>query len=140
MEDVFENTVRFAEIDAQGVVFYGNYVTYQDEAFTEYLEAIDYPHDQLYHADWDVRVVHVELDYADSARYRDDLINAIRVDAIGTSSIELEYECRRASDGAVLVEGGVVHVAIDEDGSTIRVPDAFREAVVEFQTVPPDPV
>ena len=28
---VWENRVRFEETDLQGVVFYGNYVTYQDE-------------------------------------------------------------------------------------------------------------
>lgn len=140
MQDVFENTVRFAEVDAQGVVFYGNYVTYQDEAFTEYLGQLDTEYGQLHFADWDVRVAHVELDYRESARFRDDLVNAIRIESIGTSSIQVAYECRRAADDAVLVEGAVVHVAVDEDGASTRVPDDFREAVVAYQAVPPDPV
>jgi len=36
--------------------------------------------------------------------------------------------------------GGLVHVAVDESGEPTRVPDGFREAVVEFRASPPDPV
>jgi acyl-CoA thioester hydrolase len=139
MEVVFENTVRFEETDAQGVVFYGNYVTFQDEALSAYLEAIGYPYSSLQAADWDVHVVHVDLDYRSPAEFRDRLQNAIRIAAIRDSSLEFDYECRDAH-GDVAAEGGLVHVAADEDGEPTRVPDAFREAVVEFQDEPPDPV
>lgn len=139
MRDIYENTVRFEETDAQGVVFYGNYVTYQDETVTEYLDAIGYGYENFEKRDWDVRVVNVELDYRGSATFRDRLVNAARVVAINESSIEFEYECRRAKDDEVLAEGGVTHVAV-RDGKPTRVPDGFRDAVVEFQDEPPEPV
>lgn len=139
MHEVFENTVRFEETDAQGVVFYGNYVTYQDETFTEYLDAIGYPYETFSDADWDVHVVHVDLDYRAPASFRDRLSHGIRISAIRESSIEFDYECRNEA-GDVVAEGGLVHVAVDESGSTTRVPDEFREAVVAFQEEPPDPV
>ena len=139
MQEVFENTVRFEETDAQGVVFYGNYVTFQDEAFTAYLEAVGYPYSTLRDADWDVHVVHVDLDYREPATFRDRLHNAIRVSAVRESSIEFEYECRD-ENGDVLAEGGLVHVAVDESGEPTRVPDEFRDAVVAFQAEPPNPV
>jgi acyl-CoA thioester hydrolase len=138
MHEVFENTVRFEETDAQGIVFYGNYVTFQDETVTAYLSAIGYPYEELEAADWDVHVVHVDLDYRKPAEFADTLQNAIRVDAIRESSIEFEYECRR--DGEVLVEGSVVHVAVDESGAPTRVPDAFRDAVIAYQETPPEPL
>lgn len=139
MHEVFENTVRFEETDAQGVVFYGNYVTFQDETFTEYLDAIGYSYETLREAAWDVHVVHLDLDYRAPAGFRDRLRHAIRVSAIRESSIELDYECRNEDDD-VVAEGGLVHVAVDESGSTTRVPDEFREAVVAFQDEPPEPV
>jgi acyl-CoA thioester hydrolase len=139
MHEVYENVVRFEETDKQGIVFYGNYVTFQDETFTAYLDAIGYSYEALREADWDVHVVHVDLDYRGPAEFRDTLQNAIHVSAIHESSIEFEYECRN-DDGEVLVEGGVVHVAVDESGDPTRVPDEFREAVLDFQEVPPDPV
>ncbi|MCY4730875.1 acyl-CoA thioesterase [Natronomonas gomsonensis] len=138
MHEVFENTVRFEETDAQGIVFYGNYVTFQDETVTAYLSAVGYPYEELEAADWDVHVVHVDLDYRKPAEFADTLQNAIRVDAITESSIEFDYECRR--DGEVLAEGSVVHVAVDESGAPTRVPEEFRDAVVAFQEDPPDPV
>jgi acyl-CoA thioester hydrolase len=139
MYEVFENTVRFAETDAQGIVFYGNYATYQDETFTEFMEAIGYPYDEIEAAGWDVHVVNLELNYRRPAEFRDRLTNAMRVTAIEDSSIEFAYECRNEA-GETLVEGTVVHVAVDDSGSAIRVPEEFREAVVDFQDEPPEPV
>lgn len=140
MQDVFENVVRFAETDAQGIVFYGQYVTYQDETFTEYMEAVGFPYDALRQRSWDVHVVNVELDYRAPATFRDRLVNAMRVAAIHDTSIAFDYRCRRAADDAVLVEGSVTHVAVDEEGTPRRVPEEFRDAVVAFQETPPDPV
>ena len=139
MHEVFENTVRFAETDAQGIVFYGNYATYQDETFTEFMDAVGYPYDEVEEQGWDVHVVNLELNYRKPAEFRDRLTNAMRVTAIEESSLEFAYECRNAG-GELLVEGTVVHVAVDDDGSPTRVPDEFREAVVEFQDEPPEPV
>jgi acyl-CoA thioester hydrolase len=139
MHDCFENTVRFAETDAQGIVFYGTYVTYQDETFTEYMEAVGFPYDQLRGRAWDVHVVNLELDFRSQAEFRDRLVNAMRIDAIGESSLAFDYRCRHADDETVIVEGSVTHVAVEDDGSPTRVPDAFRDAVVAFQDDPPDP-
>ncbi|MFC7156162.1 acyl-CoA thioesterase [Halomarina halobia] len=138
MHDVFENRVRFAETDQQGVVFYGEYVTYQDEAVNAYLRAIDYDYDAMLAADWDVHVAHVDLDYRAPARFGDVIVNALGVESIGESSIRFAYRARRKRDDAVLAEGGVVHVAVDEDGKATRVPDDFRDAVVAFQDEPPE--
>jgi acyl-CoA thioester hydrolase len=140
MDDLYENTVRFAETDAQGIVFYGTYVTYQDETFTEYMDAVGFPYEQLRADDWDVHVVNLELDFRSQATFRDRLVNAMRIDAIGESSLAFEYRCRQADDEALVVEGSVTHVAVDQEGSPIRVPDAFRDAVISFQETAPDPV
>lgn len=138
MHEVFENQVRFAETDAQGIVFYGNYVTYQDETMTAYLEAVGYTYEELLLADWDIHTVNVELNYRTPAQFRDELANAARITAINDSSIEFAYECRR--DGDVLVDGSVTHVAVDGSGAPTRVPQTFRDAVVAFQETPPEPV
>jgi acyl-CoA thioester hydrolase len=90
--------------------------------------------------DWDVHVVNLELDFRSQATFRDRLVNAMRIDAIGESSLAFEYRCRQADDEALVVEGSVTHVAVDQEGSPIRVPDAFRDAVISFQETAPDPV
>jgi acyl-CoA thioester hydrolase len=137
--DVFENRVRYAETDAQGIVFYGEYLTFMDESFSAYLEAVGHPFDSFEERGWDVHVVHAELDYHDPATFADELVNGMRVSAVRRSSIEFDWVCRQR-DGGTVASGSVVHVAVDGDGETVRVPETFREAVVEFQDVPPDPV
>ncbi len=139
MHEVYENTVRFEETDAQGIVFYGNYATYQDETFTEYMDAIGYPYDEMRARKWDVHVVNVELSYRKPARFRDRLRNSMRVSEIGNSTLTFEYECHNA-DGELLVDGTVVHVVVDESGTPTSVPNALRQAITEYQDVPPEGV
>jgi acyl-CoA thioester hydrolase len=137
--DVWETRVRFAETDAQGVVFFGEYLTYLDETFAAFLEAIDYPYDQLVAEGWETHVVNVDVDYHGTAGFTDDLVCGTYVSAIRNSSLTFEWRCRRGEE--TLASGSVTHVAVDaESGASVRVPDSFREAVVAFQSVAPDPV
>jgi acyl-CoA thioester hydrolase len=140
LHEVWETRVRYEETDAQGVVYYGNYVTYQDETFSQYLREIGYPWQAMQENDWEIHVVHVDVDYHAPARFDDELVCGIRVDAIEESSIEFAWACRRADDGSLVADGGLTHVAVDENGRPTRVPDEFRADVVDFQDVPPEPV
>lgn len=138
LEEVFENRVRFAETDAQGIVFYGNYTIFQDETVTEFLRQIGYAYDDMTREDWDIHVVHLDLDYRGQATVGDELVNGVRVDRIGHTSIDFSYAARQKNTGELLVKGDVTHVAVDESGDPMRVPDAFREAVADFQRIPPE--
>lgn len=138
MQDVWETRVRFAETDAQEVVFYGDYLTYQDETFSQFLREIGYPYGEMEANGWDIHVVHADLDYRAPARFGDDLVCGIRATAVRESSMEFAWNCRRA-DGTVCAEGGLTQVAV-RDGESTRVPDDFRDSVVAFQDDPPNPV
>ncbi|MFD1587711.1 acyl-CoA thioesterase [Halorientalis brevis] len=136
---VWENRVRFEETDMQGVVFYGNYVTFQDEASSAYFRAIDYSYGAIAEAGWDIHVVNVDLDYRGQATFEDELVHGFRVATIGESSMTSEYAAWRPADDELLAEGTVTHVAVDgETGDPTRVPDEFREAVIDFQERPPE--
>jgi acyl-CoA thioester hydrolase len=137
MYEVYENTVRFEETDMQGIVFYGNYATYLDETFTEFIEAIGFPYSEISEHGWDVHVVNVELNYRKPAQFRDRLLNSMRVSRIDNSSIEFEYECHN-TDGELLVDGTVTHVVVDESGSPIRVPKELRDAIITYQENTPE--
>jgi acyl-CoA thioesterase FadM len=138
MDAVCENRVLLAETDAQGIVFYGNDVEYQDETPSTFVADLGFAWDDP-DRDCDIRAVDVELD-DDSAAFRDRLVHDVRVDAIRDSSLTFAYRCRRAADGACFVEGSVTQVIVGEDGRPITVPERFREAVREYQDVPANPV
>ena len=131
----YEHDVRFEETDAQGVVFFGNYVTFMDEAVLNYWREIGHPYDGVLDEGWEVFVVHAEVDYRTSTRYGDRLRHGVRVGEIGTSSLTFEYRCLR--DGEVVAEGGLVQVAVDADGEPMPVPEAIVEAIDSYQSTPP---
>jgi acyl-CoA thioester hydrolase len=135
---VWRNVVRAAETDLQGVVFYGEYVTYQDETATAYLRDVGYPYQDI-GDDWDMHVVNVDINYRSTASMGDELVNGLRVAAIRDFSIEYFWRCRSDGD-AVIAEGGITYAAVAAGGGGRRVSASFRDAVVAYQDVPPDPV
>lgn len=124
----YEHRVRFAETDAQGVVFYGNFATFQDEAVLAYYRAIGHEYGAMLEKGWEVFIVHLDLDYHGPARFGDHLRHGVRVADMGTSSITFEYACQLAADERTIVDGSVVHVFAD-DGTARDIPVPFREAI-----------
>ncbi|WP_121742466.1 acyl-CoA thioesterase [Natronorubrum halophilum] len=133
-QPVFENRVRFAETDQQGIVFYGEYFTFQDETVSQFFREIDYSYERMAADGWQVHVVNAELNYRDAAEFGDVLVNELRVAEMGTASIAFEYRVKRSADGRLLADGSVTQVAVDlETEEPIAVPEEFREAVAAFQ-------
>lgn len=133
-EPILTSRVRFEETDLQGIVFYGNYLTYMDMAHNEQLRHLESaPGDG-----WREHVVHTELDYRGQASFGDVVEHYTRFARIGDTSMETEYVATGA-DGAPLVEGDAVYVAVDPTtGDPVRVPDDFRTAVADAQDEPPE--
>src|SRR5690606_10218886 len=80
--------VRWAEVDPQGIVFNGNYLTYADVAITEYFRAMDvaYPADLLKDGG-DFFAVKTLLEYLAPARFDDLLDIGVRVSRLGGASM-----------------------------------------------------
>jgi acyl-CoA thioester hydrolase len=60
---------RYAEIDRQGVVFNGHYLTWFDEACTAFFDHIGVAYPDLIATGLDFQVVRSETDYAASVRW-----------------------------------------------------------------------
>ena len=95
--------VRYAEVDAQAIVFFGNYMTYFDSAHMEYLRAISFDYrDYTERRNADIHTVRVETDYYAPARL-DDLIEVyVRTGHIGRSSMRIFFEVYRAGEEELL--------------------------------------
>jgi len=134
--------VRWAEVDRQGIVFNGHYLTYFDVGITEYWRAIGFPYpDALLAAGGDTFAVKASVEYHAPARY-DDLVDVlVRVARIGRSSMQFILEIHRTeADGSEthLVSGEVIYVYADaETRKPLPVPDFLREAIACFGRVAP---
>jgi acyl-CoA thioester hydrolase len=117
--------VRWAEVDAQGVVFNPNYFLYADVAATEFLRALGVVQtttpDLL-----ESYVVDARASFRAPARFDDLLDIGVRVDRIGRSSYALRIDVMR--DGAVLVEVWLTYVRA-VDGASIPLSETFRLAL-----------
>ena len=108
--------VRYAEVDAQAVVYNAHYVTYFDIAITEFLRslAFDYSVAAAQANGNDFHTVRVVVDYRQPAHYDDELRIGVRVQRIGRSSLTWALAIFRQEEDAVLAEGEVVWVYTDQ--------------------------
>ncbi len=126
--------VRFAETDLQGHVFFGNYLTYFDEALTGYTHAIGCGYHEILHAGADLYYIHSECDYHSRAFFEDELRIHARVGKIGTSSISFDFTAMKALNDELVATGKIIAVTVDpQTKKTTRVPEVFREAVARYE-------
>src|SRR3990167_9990826 len=88
--------VRWAEVDMQGIVFNGHYLTYFDVAFTEYWRATGLPNVlQQAKEGREMFARKATIEYQASARFDDVLEIGVRCASIGRSSIRFVVEVHR---------------------------------------------
>ena len=128
-----ELRVRYGECDPQGIVFNANYLAYFDVAVTElWREAIG-PWHPMVDRGYDVVVAEANIRFRSPARFDDVIALGARVAELGTTSLRVELEIRRA--GELLVEGWLRQVFVDAKtwGKT-EIPDWAREALGRFSS------
>jgi acyl-CoA thioester hydrolase len=123
----FSVQVRYMEVDAQGVVFNGWYLTYFDEAFTAFLAAGGLPYTAMLDAGFDVQLVRTEIDWLAPLRHQDDVRVAVALASVGTTSLTVDFVVRTA--GSITCRARTVYVVIAVDGrGKLPVPDVLRQA------------
>ena len=129
--------VRWAEVDRQGIVFNGHYLTYFDVGITEYYRALGYPYpDGLAQHGTDLYVRKAEVEYHASAQYDDEVDICVRVERLGRSSFDFRVEIHRGDQ--LLVCGNVVYVNADPVArKSAPLPDFLRKAIQAFEHTAP---
>ncbi|NVN48355.1 thioesterase family protein [Mycolicibacterium hippocampi] len=124
---------RYAEVDQQGVVFNGHYLTWFDEACTGLLEDLGLAYPDLMATGYDFQVVHSEIDYRASVRWRDSVRVTADCVRIGSTSFTIAFGVHRSSEGAeeqLAVEGHNVYVLVSTEDWTKRpIPPSLRDAL-----------
>lgn len=124
---------RYAEIDQQGVVFNGHYLTWFDEAFGAFLDHVGVTYSMLVTEGIDLQVVHAELDYIAPVRWRDTVGIGVSCVAIGTTSFSLAFEVIRVDEfgeRTVAVRGRNVYVVLStQDWTKQVIPEHLRAAL-----------
>ncbi len=128
--------VRYNETDAQGHVFFGNYLTYFDLGLLEYTRVLGYSYTDMLAAGVDMFYVESSCQYKGRA-YFDDLLHVhTRIGHIGNTSFAFEFAIFRQPTDELIATGRITAVAVDsQTEKPVRVPDELREAVARFEGV-----
>jgi acyl-CoA thioester hydrolase len=126
--------VRFAETDAQGVVWNGHYLTYFDVAMTEYLRAMGLAYQEAVGEGYEFVLARFVIDYRAPAAFDDPIEVHTGITRIGRSSIAFGFDMFNADNALLLTQGEAIYVVLDRRaGAPTRVPDRFRELVGKFE-------
>jgi acyl-CoA thioester hydrolase len=113
--------VRYAEVDAQGVVFNSHYLLYADEAMNAFCRthALGSVADR-------VRLVTSTLTWKSGARWGEVVAIDVECRRVGTTSFTLRFDMTADGRACCVVE--TVYVLVF-DGRPARIPDDMRAAL-----------
>src|SRR5215470_538034 len=120
-----EERVRWGDVDAASIIFYGAYIRFFEIAETELFRAVGLPYGVLFDdADIWLPRVHLECDFHNAARLDDLLEVSVWVGRIGRSSMRLNFEVRRKDEDALVATAHFVLAAVRRDTfETVPVPE-----------------
>jgi 4-hydroxybenzoyl-CoA thioesterase len=128
----YERPVRFEDVDAAGIVFFGRFMGYCHEAMEHLFSALDGGYVALIVVRRvGLPAVHLECDFRTPLRYGDVALIETTSPKIGSTSATLRYEIYRKADRAHVASIAHVVVATDLDGVTKRtLPDDVRAVLL----------
>ncbi len=133
---VYERPVRFEEVDAARIVFFGRFLHYAHEAMEHFFGGLAGGYASLINdRGIGVPAVHVEMKFARPCRYGDVLSIETSTARIGTRSAVLRYVMKKR-DGEVACE--VSHTVVTSDLAAMRsvdMPDDVRR-ILEAHLAP----
>jgi len=122
--------IRFADVDAAGIVYYPRYFHFFHVAMEEFFDgALGIHYSKLVSDErMGLPTVHVETDFVSPLRYGDVLRFEVRVGKIGTTSVEWFFEGQDAKTDRRVVSARTVTVYSDLRTLEKRpVPQRLRE-------------
>ena len=129
-----EERVRWGDVDAARIIFYGAYIRFFEFAETELFRSVGLPYGVMFdESDIWLPRVHLECDFHQAARLDDLLEVSVYVARIGRSSMKLNFEVRRKDEEARVASAHFVLAAVRRDTfETVPVPEELRARLAPY--------
>jgi acyl-CoA thioester hydrolase len=125
--------VRYAECDAQGVLFNAHYLAWIDHTVTEMWRAAYGGYQTMLDRGVDIVVAEANLRFRGAARFDEEIALGALITHIGTTSMTTAHTFTRTRDGAALLEADTRHVWVDrETGIKTPMPDWARAGLAPW--------
>ena len=129
-----EERVRWGDVDAARIIFYGSYIRFFEIAETELFRAAGLSYGVMFD-DLDIWLprVHLECDFHRVAQLDDLLKLSVYVGRFGRTSMRLDFEVRRQSESEIIANAHFVLAAVRRDTfATVPIPDELRARLAPF--------
>lgn len=129
-----EERVRWGDVDAARIIFYGAYIRFFEIAETELFRAVGLPYSVIFdEIDLWLPRVHLECDFHRVAKLDDMLEVSVYVGRIGNKSMRLNFEVRRKGEEELLATAHfVLAVVRKDDFESVPVPDLLRQRLSPY--------
>lgn len=134
--DIFtiEERVRWGDVDAARIIFYGAYIRFFEIAETELFRSVGLHYGTMFDEMkiWLPRV-HLECDFRRVASLDDLLEVGVYVARFGTKSMRLNFEVRRKGSEELVATAHFVLAAVNQDTfETVPIPPELREKLAPY--------
>jgi YbgC/YbaW family acyl-CoA thioester hydrolase len=129
-----EERVRWGDVDAARIIFYGAYIHFFEFAETELFREVGLHYGVMFDElkIWLPRV-HLECDFHRAARLDDLLEVSVYVGRIGNKSMRLNFEVRRQGSEELVTTAHFVLAAVDQNTfETVPIPSELREKLAPY--------
>ena len=118
-------TVRYAETDRMGVVYYANYLVWFEVARTEFLKSRGVSYRDLEEKkNLHIMVVESQCKHRYPATY-DDIIT-IETWIAKMKNVSMSFEYNVFSNGKLIAEGKTGHVVTNREGKPVKIPQSLK--------------
>ncbi len=120
-------TVRYAESDQMGVVYYANYLVWFEVGRGAWCRAKGFHYRDMEEQDRRLLMVaEATCRYKAPARYEDEIVIRTAISSANDVVIRFQYEVRNKQTRQLLATGETAHVVVDEAFRPARIPDRYR--------------
>lgn len=136
---MIEERVRWGDVDAARIIFYGAYIHFFEFAETELFREVGLAYGEMFDElkIWLPRV-HLECDFRHAARLDDLLEVSVYVGRFGTKSMKLNFEVRRKGEDEMIATAHFVLAAVNQDTfETVPIPAELRERLAPYNANDP---
>jgi acyl-CoA thioester hydrolase len=129
-----EERVRWGDVDAARIIFYGAYIRFFEFAETELFRSVGLPYGRAFD-ELDVWLprAHLECDFRQAAQLDDLLEVSVYVGRVGTKSLRLNFEVRRKGESEMVAEAHFVLVSVRRDTfETVPLPEELKRRLAPY--------
>ena len=129
MENVTKFRVRYAETDAMGVVYYGNYFVWMEIGRTSLIRDYGWTYRDMEKAGIGLPVLQAYARYAAPSFYDDEISVHSVITELRGPRIRIDYRIYRM-ENEMICEGFTEHAFMSmETRKVVRVPEKFRDQI-----------